>query len=74
MSICDLDMENPCFSDEHLHIACLCIGKRSNIFVLTKDSKILCNDDKFWYLKIIKAFIKNYSKLTRWEINYNMCI
>ena len=38
MSICCLDLENPCFSHGQLYVACSRVGKPSNLFVLAKDS------------------------------------
>ncbi|XP_015189315.1 PREDICTED: ATP-dependent DNA helicase pif1-like [Polistes dominula] len=37
MSICSLDIENPCFYHGKLYVACSHVGKPSNLFVLTKD-------------------------------------
>ncbi|KAE9545466.1 hypothetical protein AGLY_001009 [Aphis glycines] len=37
MSICGLDLENPCFSHGQLYVACSRVGKPSNLFVLPKD-------------------------------------
>jgi hypothetical protein len=40
MSICGLDLENPCFSHEQLHVECPRVGKPSNLFKLAKDRLI----------------------------------
>jgi len=38
MSICDLDLENTCFSHGQVYnVACSRVGKPSNLFVLVKD-------------------------------------
>ncbi|XP_025412821.1 uncharacterized protein LOC112685213 [Sipha flava] len=37
MSICGLNLENTCFSHGQLYVACSCVGKPSNLFVLAKD-------------------------------------
>jgi len=37
MSICDLDLENTCFSHGQVYVACSRVGKPSNLFVLLKD-------------------------------------
>ncbi|XP_063993665.1 uncharacterized protein LOC135171207 [Diachasmimorpha longicaudata] len=37
MSICGLDLENPCFSHGQLYVACSRVGKPSNLVVLAKD-------------------------------------
>jgi hypothetical protein len=36
MSICGLDLENPCFSHEQLYVACSHVGKSLNLFILAK--------------------------------------
>ncbi|CAK1579947.1 unnamed protein product [Parnassius mnemosyne] len=36
MSICGVDLKNPCFSHGQLYVACLRVGKSSNLFVLAK--------------------------------------
>ncbi|XP_025192032.1 uncharacterized protein LOC112592236 [Melanaphis sacchari] len=37
MSICGLDLENPCFSHGQLYVKCSRVEKLSNLFVLAKD-------------------------------------
>ncbi|GFS81825.1 DNA repair and recombination protein PIF1 [Trichonephila clavipes] len=39
ISICSLDLENPCFSHEQLCVVCSLVRKPSNLFVLAKDSQ-----------------------------------
>ncbi|GFX10943.1 ATP-dependent DNA helicase [Trichonephila clavipes] len=43
MSICGLDLENPCFSHGQLYAACSRVGKPSNLFVLAKDRQLAAN-------------------------------
>lgn len=40
MTICGLNLENPCFSQGQLYVACLHVGKPSNHFVYAPDGLI----------------------------------
>ena len=39
LTVCGLNLENPCFSHGQLYVACSRVGKSSALFVLAPDKK-----------------------------------
>jgi ATP-dependent DNA helicase PIF1 len=39
LQVCGLNLENPCFSNGQLYVACSRVGKPSNLFVYTPEEK-----------------------------------
>jgi len=51
LSVCALNLENPCFSHGQLYVTCSCVGKPSALFVLAPNNKT----KNFVYQKVLDS-------------------
>ncbi|KAL4127532.1 hypothetical protein QTP88_011707 [Uroleucon formosanum] len=63
LSVCGINLENPCFSHGQLYVACSCVGKPSDLFVYAPVYILMVDRSKDAYIEVLKALKSVVSNL-----------